>query len=141
MSLKESCHQPSLSSAPIHPERSGRRPLGRTQAAVPSLRPQSIPPGDLPMSMRHSSKALLMTFGAVLALSACGGGADRVASPGEGAFPPPPPTSPPPPSPPPSDPPPSDPPPSEGPAASCPTGFQNIGIVGELRACELPERI
>lgn len=92
------------------------------------------------MSMRHNSKALLMTFGAVVALSACGGGADRVASPGEGAFPPPPPAAPPPSSPPPSNPPPAAPPPS-GPAESCPTGFRNIGTIADLRACELPERI
>ena len=89
------------------------------------------------MSMRHSSKALLMTFGAVIALSACGGGADRVASPGEGAFPPPPPTTPPPP--PPTTPPP--PPPTSGPAENCPEGFRNVGIVADLRACELPQRI
>lgn len=91
------------------------------------------------MSMRHSSKALLMTFGAVLALSACGNGADRVASPGEGAFPPPPTTPPPPP---PTTPPPP-PPPSDGPAADCPEGFANIGTVAgnTLRACRLPERI
>ena len=93
------------------------------------------------MSTRHSSKALLMTFGAVLALSACGGnGADRVASPGEGAFPPPPPAAPPPSNPPPAEPPPSEPPPS-GPAASCPEGFRNIGTIADFRACELPERI
>ena len=91
------------------------------------------------MSMRHSSKALLMTFGAVIALSACGGGADRVASPGEGAFPPPPPPT----SPPPTNPPPTDPPPGDGPAADCPEGFSNIGTVagGSLRACRLPEQI
>lgn len=89
------------------------------------------------MSMRHSSKALLMTFGAVVALSACGGGADRVASPGEGAFPPPPPAAPPPP---PTTPPPP-PPPGTGPADSCPDGFRNIGTIADLRACELPERI
>ena len=93
------------------------------------------------MSMRHSSKALLATFGAVLALSACGGGgADRVASPGEGAFPPaPPPTTPPPTNPPPTDPP----PPSDGPAADCPTGFANVGLVagGTMRACALPESV
>src|SRR5690606_9802015 len=91
------------------------------------------------MSMHHSSKALLMTFGAVLALSACGGGADRVASPGEGALPPAP-SAPPPANPPPSNPPPTAPPPS-GPAESCPTGFRNIGTIADLRACELPERI
>ncbi|MEN1970763.1 hypothetical protein WCE34_00235 [Luteimonas sp. MJ204] len=90
------------------------------------------------MSMRHSSKALLMTFGAVLALSACGGGADRVASPGEGAFPPPPTTPPPPP---PTTPPPPPPPPTSGPAENCPDGFRNIGTIADFRACELPERI
>lgn len=90
------------------------------------------------MSMRNSSKTLLMTFGAVLALSGCGNGADRVASPGEGAFPPPPTTPPPPP---PTTPPP--PPPTSGPAAECPTGFTNIGTIvnGTLRACRLPERV
>jgi hypothetical protein len=88
------------------------------------------------MSMRNSSKTLLMTFGAVLALSACGGGSDRVASPGEGAFPPPPTTPPPPP-------PPAPPPPPSGPAADCPTGFTNVGLVanGTLRACQLPQLI
>ena len=44
----------------------------------------------------NNYRTLLMTFGAALALSACGNGADRVASPGEGAFPPPPATAPPP---------------------------------------------
>ncbi|WP_407352255.1 hypothetical protein [Luteimonas sp. R10] len=86
----------------------------------------------------NNYRTLLMTFGTVLALSACGNGADRVADPGEGAFPPPPPPSggnPPPP--------PTDPPPTGGPAADCPTGFSNIGTVadGTLRACRLPETI
>ena len=91
------------------------------------------------MSVRNNSRTLLMTFGAVLALSGCGGnGADRVASPGEGAFPPPPPTAPPPPPPPPTSP-----PPTGGPAAECPEGFANIGTVadGTLRACRVPELI
>ncbi|MDO5504830.1 MAG: hypothetical protein Q4F49_00875 [Pseudoxanthomonas suwonensis] len=81
------------------------------------------------MATSTSTKSLLLTFGAVLALSACGNGADRVASPGEGAFPPPPP--------------PSAPPPTAGPAADCPTGFTNIGTIanGSLRACRLPETI
>jgi hypothetical protein len=69
-----------------------------------------------------------------LSLAACGG-ADNVASPGEGAFPP-----------------------SGGgggggggggtlppgtPAADCPTGFANVGTVanGTLRACQLPQKI
>lgn len=88
------------------------------------------------MSTLQTTKPLLLAFGAILALSACGGGADRVASPGEGGFPPPPPTTPPPP-------PPTTPPPSGGPAADCPTGFTNIGTVanGTLRACRLPELI
>src|SRR3546814_19034764 len=42
------------------------------------------------MAAYCTTKTLLMTLGAALALRACGGGADRVASPGEGAFPPPP---------------------------------------------------
>src|SRR5690606_6571113 len=90
------------------------------------------------MSMRHSSKSLLMAFGAALALSACGGGADRVASPGEGAFPPPPPTAPPP-----TTPPPTTPPPTSGPAADCPTGFSNVGTINNntLRNCQLPAKI
>jgi hypothetical protein len=69
-----------------------------------------------------------------LSLAACGGGADNVASPGEGAFPPnsgggggggggalPPGT----------------------PSADCPTGFANVGTVanGTLRACQLPSTI
>ncbi len=89
------------------------------------------------MSMRNSSKSLLMTFGAVMALSACGGGADRVASPGEGGFaPPPPPTAPPPTTPPP-------PPPTVGPPADCPTGFVNGGLEANntLRVCRLPSDI
>ncbi|HLM53158.1 MAG TPA: hypothetical protein VK325_06140 [Pseudoxanthomonas sp.] len=86
------------------------------------------------MSMRNSSKTLLMTFGAVLALSGCGGGADRVASPGEGSFSPPPTTPPPPTSPPP-------PPPAAGPAPTCPTGFTDAGVIANLRNCQLPQTI
>lgn len=69
-----------------------------------------------------------------LSLAACGG-ADNVASPGEGAFPP-------------------DsgtggggggttPPPAGQAAADCPTGFANLGTVanGTLRACQLPQKI
>jgi len=83
-----------------------------------------------------NSRTLLMAFGAALALSACGGGADRVASPGEGAFPPGP-TNPPPPPPPP--PPPS----SGGPATECPTGFSNVGTIANntLRNCQLPAKV
>lgn len=91
------------------------------------------------MSMSNSSKTLLMTFGAVLALSGCGGGADRVASPGEGGFAPPPPAAPPPP--PPAAPPP--PPPVAGPPSDCPTGFVNGGldVNDTLRVCRLPSEI
>lgn len=88
------------------------------------------------MSVRNTSKTLLMTFGAVLALSGCGNGADRVASPGEGAFPPPPPPTTPPPPPPP-------PPPGGGAAAECPAGFSDLGVFANdsLRACRLPANI
>lgn len=80
-------------------------------------------------------KTLLVMSLSAIALSACGGGgADNVASPGEGAFPP------------------SsggntggtggDPAPGQ-PAADCPTGLSNIGTVanGTLRACQLPAKI
>ena len=40
------------------------------------------------MSSNVTTKSLLMTFAATLALTACGNGADRVVSPGEGSFPP-----------------------------------------------------
>ena len=90
------------------------------------------------MSVSTNTKSLLMAFGAAMALAACGNGADRVVSPGEGAFPPAPPTAPPP-----TTPPPTTPPPTTGPAANCPTGLTNIGTVanGTLRACQLPSRI
>lgn len=83
-----------------------------------------------------SYKTLMMTFAAALAVTGCGGGgADRVASPGEGAFPPPVVTPPPPTTPPP--------PPPGTPAPDCPTGFANVGTVanGTLRACQLPQTI
>lgn len=87
------------------------------------------------MAASSNSKTLLMTLSAVLALSACGGGADNIASPGEGAFPP---AAPPPTTPPPTTPPPTTPPPS---GAACPTGTTDIGEVAGLTACELPTRI
>ncbi|MEG3158823.1 hypothetical protein ACKVMH_13360, partial [Lysobacter zhanggongensis] len=62
------------------------------------------------MAASSNSKTLLMTLTAALALSACGGGSDNVASPGEGAFPPPPSSTPPPTTPPPTTPPPTTPP-------------------------------
>ena len=89
------------------------------------------------MSVSNNSKTLLMAFGAALALAGCGNGANRVASPGAGAFPPAPIT------PPPTTPPPTTPPPTGGPAADCPTGLANVGTVanGTLRACQLPNLI
>ncbi|WP_395670987.1 hypothetical protein [Phenylobacterium sp.] len=79
-------------------------------------------------------KYLLLASLSAVALASCGGGADNVASPGEGAFPP-----------------------GNGgnnggntnnpapgqPATDCPTGFANVGTVanGTLRACQLPSLI
>ena len=85
------------------------------------------------MTSGNNYRTLLVTFGAVLALTACGGGADRVASPGEGAFPPPPVTPPPPPPPAPPPPPPS--------GATCPTGTTDVGEIAGLTNCELPTKI
>jgi hypothetical protein len=64
-----------------------------------------------------------------LTLAACG--ADDVASPGEGSIVVVQPPSPPPP------PPPSPPPPPTGPADACPAGTANVGIVNNLRNCQL----
>ncbi|MGH8286420.1 MAG: hypothetical protein ACRETT_11715 [Steroidobacteraceae bacterium] len=93
------------------------------------------------MSARNNLNTLLMTFGAAAVLSACTSGADQVASPGIGAFPPASTTTPPPPPPPP----PAG-PPTSGPAADCPTGFLNVGTIVDragatLRSCQLPQRI
>jgi hypothetical protein len=86
------------------------------------------------MTSRNVVRAALLACLAAGGLTACGGGgADGVASPGEGVFIP----SPPPPAPPPPGPPPPPPPPS-GPAADCPTGFVNAGVVANLRNCQLP---
>ncbi|WP_293679672.1 hypothetical protein [uncultured Phenylobacterium sp.] len=81
-------------------------------------------------------KTVLIATMSCLALAGCGGGADNVASPGEGAFPP-----------------------SSGgsgsggsgggvtppgqAAADCPAGLSNVGTVanGSLRACQLPQKI
>lgn len=75
----------------------------------------------------------LMTGVALAALSGCNG-ADDVASPGEGSFPPvvvtPAPTPTPTPTPTPGT-----------PAASCPTGTTDAGVVGSFRGCRLPSRI
>lgn len=74
----------------------------------------------------------LFASAAALIVSACG--ADDIASPGEGNIvvigtPAPSPTPAPTPT------------PVSGPAASCPTGFTNAGVVGQSRACELPNQI
>jgi len=89
------------------------------------------------MAASSNSKTLLMTLAAAFALSACGGGSDNVASPGEGAFPPPPSTTPPPTTPP-TTPPPTTPPPT---AAECPDGTTDVGEVAGLSNCQLPSRI
>lgn len=75
-------------------------------------------------------RAALMLCGAAVALSGCFG-ADKVASPGEGVLvsgttpAPTPPTG-----------------PAPGtPATDCPTGFANIGVVANLRNCQLPNLI
>lgn len=91
------------------------------------------------MPARNNLNTLLVTFGAVMALSACSG-SDEVASPGEGAFPPPPPAVTPPPPPPPG------PPPTVGPPTDCPAGFANVGTIVDrtgatLRSCQLPQSI
>ncbi len=87
------------------------------------------------MNRYQGLKTLLITSLSAIALASCGGGADNVASPGEGAFPPAngggtgggdPIT------------------PAPGQAAvDCPTGFANVGTVagGTLRACQLPSLI
>ncbi|MGQ4583975.1 hypothetical protein [Lysobacter sp. F60174L2] len=87
------------------------------------------------MAASSNSKTLLMTLAAAFALSACGGGSDNVASPGEGAFPPPPTGTPPatPPTTPPTTPPPT--------AAACPDGTTDVGEVASLTNCQLPSRI
>lgn len=83
-----------------------------------------------------TSRNLMMSLGAVLALSACGGGADRVASPGEGAFPPAPaPTPSPAPAPGPA------PAPAPAPGATCPEGFSDQGTVAGKLNCRLPALI
>ncbi len=80
-----------------------------------------------------STLRTVLLISTLLPLAACG--ADDVASPGEGVIVAPPaqpgtPTSPPPP-----------PPPSSGPAADCPTGFADQGVIGNHRACRVPNAI
>ena len=88
------------------------------------------------MSVRTNAKTLLMTFGAAMALSACGSGADDVVSPGVPAAPAPTPAPAPAPTPSPS--------PGDGQAAtSCPDGTVSQGTIANdsLRACRLPSTI
>jgi hypothetical protein len=77
---------------------------------------------------------ILMTGVAGAALSACDG-ASSVASPGEGTIVTPSPTPSPSPSPSPT------PTPTGGPAASCPTGTNDVGVLGSYRSCRLPSLI
>ncbi|MFN3312260.1 MAG: hypothetical protein ACK46Q_02170 [Hyphomonas sp.] len=81
-------------------------------------------------------RTVLLGCAAAALLGACTG-ADGVASPGVGAFVPPPA---PPPAPPPP-PPPGPPPPTGGPAADCPAGFANVGLIASQRICQLPGTI
>ncbi|KGO98518.1 hypothetical protein [Novilysobacter defluvii] len=86
------------------------------------------------MASRSTAKNLLLALGTAAALSACGGGADRVASPGEGAFPPAPAPAPgPAPSPAPS--------PNPPPASDCPDGFADVGTVAGQTNCRVPGAI
>ncbi|MFN4023669.1 MAG: hypothetical protein ACK4MQ_02455 [Hyphomonas sp.] len=87
------------------------------------------------MLTKTNFRVALLGCAAAALLGACTG-ADGVASPGVGAFVPPP-TAPPPPAPPP----PTAPPPTGGPAADCPAGFSNVGIVANQRICQLPSTI
>lgn len=75
------------------------------------------------MIRSKATRNLLLIGTAAIALSGCGGGADDVASPGEGTI------VVPPPAPPPTQPPPTG--PTQGqPAASCPQGTADVGTVG-----------
>ena len=87
------------------------------------------------MSVSNNTKSLLMAFGAALALAGCGGGADKIVSPGIPANPPPTVPPPPPPAPPPA--------PPAGETAVCPSGTIDQGTFanGVWRACRLPSQI
>ena len=87
------------------------------------------------MSVSNNTKSLLMAFGAALALAGCGGGADKIVSPGIPAYPPPTVPPPPPPAPPPA--------PPAGETAVCPSGTIDQGTFanGVWRACRLPSQI
>lgn len=80
-----------------------------------------------------STLRTVLLISTLIPLAACG--ADDVASPGEGVIVAPPgqPGG--------GNPPPPPPPPSSGPAADCPTGFSDAGVIGNHRACRLPNAI
>ncbi len=77
-----------------------------------------------------------LLLGSALALGACSGAVD-IASPGEGVIvlpaPAPAPTPAPTPTPTPT--------PTGGPAASCPTGTSNVGVINNLRNCQISGRL
>lgn len=81
-----------------------------------------------------SRTRLLLMLGAALPLAACGG-ADEVASPGEGVI-----VIPPAPAPAPTPSPPPGPTPGT-PAADCPAGTTNVGVVGNFRSCRIPSLV
>ncbi|UZK70238.1 hypothetical protein OKW76_04080 [Sphingomonas sp. S1-29] len=79
---------------------------------------------------------VLLTSCAAASLAACDG-ATSVASPGEGVIVVPAPTPAPSPTPTPTPTPTS----GTGPAASCPTGTESVGVIGNFRSCRLPTLI
>ena len=85
------------------------------------------------MKMVSVGRKLLLVSVAASVLASCGGGADDIASPGEGTLiglaPPPAATTPPPTTTP------------TGPAARCPTGTTDAGVIANRRNCRLPSRI
>lgn len=92
----------------------------------------------MPIVTKNLKPALWVGATALL-LAACNG-ADEVASPGEGAFPP---TQTPPPT---TNPPPTQPPAASGPPSDCPAGFANVGTIADrsaaaLRVCQLPQLV
>jgi hypothetical protein len=85
-------------------------------------------------SFKRFNRALLA--GTALVLLASCDGSDNVASPGEGVV-----VIPATPAPTPSPTPSPTSTPTSGPAASCPTGTENVGTVGNFRSCRLPTLI
>jgi hypothetical protein len=83
------------------------------------------------MGIVQMGRRLLLVSVAAGVLAGCGGGADDIASPGEGTLvgvtPTPTPTP--------------TPPASGGPAADCPAGTTNAGVLANRRNCRLPARV